>query len=143
MFKLFLVFFVVSQYGATEISNTADGKIPKSGNINCNFWPHPSEPDEGNYGDGSCSIIYPHFRSDEKLLVRKTLTTSEGETYLHDLLNFPNNIVTTVKLLNFGRYHGATNSINIDNREGTRFVDISVDVFSGKESRMFLEVYGY
>ncbi|RZC40429.1 uncharacterized protein BDFB_001418, partial [Asbolus verrucosus] len=86
------------------------------GIIYCDFFPEPSEEDEGNYGDGWCEID-----GDRKgeLLLRETVITRDGESYFNQGYNFGNKVITRVNVLNFGRFHGATNAINIINEGGT------------------------
>ncbi|CAH1370189.1 unnamed protein product, partial [Tenebrio molitor] len=52
--------------------------------------------------------------------------------FLSDVYYFPETTVTRANLFNFGRYHGATNAIDIFNQDGTGSVEIYVDIFSGK-----------
>lgn len=108
--------------------------------IYCDYFPEPTEVDEGNYGDGFCAT---DDNSDVGLLLRKTIITSDGQTFSSGSYSFPRTIVTRVQLLNFGRSHGATNAIGIFNEQGTGGVEYYIDIFSGKGIRMFLEIYGF
>ncbi|CAH1382603.1 unnamed protein product [Tenebrio molitor] len=108
--------------------------------IYCDMFPEPSEVDEGNYGDAMCSLDGTY---NEKLILTRILHTDEGQTFLSGAYSFPHTVVTRVQLFNFGRYHGATNAIDILNEGGTGGVEFYVDVFSGKGIRMILEIYGF
>lgn len=109
-------------------------------NIYCDKFPQPSDVDEGNYGDGIC---YIDGNYNDTVIMTKILHTDEGQTFLSDVYYFPETTVTRANLFNFGRYHGATNAIDIFNQDGTGSVEIYVDIFSGKAIRMMLEIFGF
>ncbi|KAJ3657942.1 hypothetical protein Zmor_009717 [Zophobas morio] len=145
MFKIFFVVifaFVVraDDNDTTTTTPWTTHTTPESSSIYCDYFPEPSEEDVGNYGDGFCQLdgSFPN----EQLFLRKIISTYDGDTFVSDSYQFPASLVTRVVLLNFGRYHGATNAIDIINESGDGGVEIYVDIFSGKGIRMFVEVYG-
>ncbi|KYB28131.1 hypothetical protein TcasGA2_TC032891 [Tribolium castaneum] len=142
MFYFLCLVLFVSNYVSCNVSTnttTTAVPVPDYPSINCDYFPKPEQADEGNYGDGICSIgEYPN----ERPITTKILTTNDGDTHLSHQIRVSGYAVTRVKLLNFGRYHGATNAISISNHQGTASVEVHVDIFSKKGIRMVLELYG-
>ncbi|KYB28130.1 hypothetical protein TcasGA2_TC032890 [Tribolium castaneum] len=108
----------------------------------CEYFPQDSDVDEGNYGDAEC-YIEGNFR--ETLLLRDFIVTSDGQTRIYnDFHTFRGSVVTRIRLINLGRFHGATKVLHIYNDEnGIGSANIEIDIFSGKGIRMMWEIYGY
>lgn len=149
-FNKMLEFFILSFFIFTVRSEVLDKTTVKTnlstldspGTVYCNYYPHPSDTDEGNYGDAVCQT--GETNSNETLLLRDILYSVDGEaSSLSGIKTFTGKTITKVTLLNFGRYHGATNYIGILNKNGDGKIQYTIDVFSTEGIRMFLEVFGY
>ena len=138
----FLALFLCINCDKTITTITQDTTAPSYPSLYCDYFADPSEPDEGNYGDGFCSVG-GSLNVTEELLLTKILVTNDGEESFAHTYTFSKSVVTRVKLMNFGRYHGATKAIGLLNEEEDGQAEIYVFVYSGKGMRMLLEVYGF